>query len=75
MTLDESVDRRLTPIGFADGGRTLLAVAGLTEGAGGWIYRLDATTFKVIGSVTAHTAGLKACGAESGRDPGRNGGR
>ncbi len=60
VTLDESVDRRLTPIGFADGGRTLLAVAGLTEGAGGWVYRLDATTFKVIRSVTAHTAGLKA---------------
>jgi WD40 repeat protein len=56
----ESVDRLVTPIGFVDGGRTLLAVAGLLESSDGWVYRLDASTFQVLGSVYAHTAGLKA---------------
>jgi len=56
-----SVSGRVTPIGFADDGQTVLAVTGLQESSeDGWILRLDASTFKVLKSVPAHTARPKA---------------
>ena len=61
VPFDESVQGRLTPIRFIDGGGTLLAVSGLQEQSeDGWIYRLDASTFRVLKRVHAHTARPKA---------------
>ena len=60
VPVDESVEGRLTPIGFVDGGRTLVTVGGLQDQGAGWVHRLDASTFKVLETKPAHTARLKA---------------
>ena len=61
-SLDSSVATPLlTPLRFVDGGRVLLAVGGIAaDGSPGWLYRLDGTTFSVLGSRLVHTARLKA---------------
>jgi WD40 repeat protein len=60
-TLDKSVETLLAPLGFVDGGRVLLATGGITaDQSPGWIYRLDGTTFSVLGSRFVNTARLKA---------------
>ena len=60
-SLDASVDTLLTPIRFVDEGRVLLAVGGMASDlSSGWIYRLDGSTFEVLGSRLVHTARLKA---------------
>ena len=50
---------RLTPLGFVQGGRKLIAVGGLTDEFGGSVHVLDAASLTVIESRTAHTANLK----------------
>jgi WD40 repeat protein len=60
VAIGESVDGSLSPVAFLDGGRTLLVAGGIRDEIGASVYRLDASTFEVLGSVDAHTANLKA---------------
>jgi WD40 repeat protein len=61
-SLDGSLDTPLlTPLRFVDGGQVLLAVGGIaSDQSAGWLYRLDGTTFSVLGRRLVNTARLKA---------------
>jgi len=51
---------RITPIGYIDGGRTLVAAGGIGEDAGGWLLRLDADTLEVQATRNTGAANIKA---------------